>query len=130
MGTRTADFGLWRIGQIAVNVQDLQRATAFYRDVLGIRLLFEVPGMAFFDCGEVRLMLGKAEQPELDHRASIIYYRVDDIAAAYRRLVERGVEFMHEPRMVHKTDESELWMAFLRDSEENVLALMSEVPVV
>lgn len=130
MGTRTADFGLWRIGQIAVNVQDLQRATAFYRDVLGIRLLFEVPGMAFFDCGEVRLMLGKAEQPEFDHRASIIYYRVDDMAAAYQRLVERDVEFVHEPRMVHKTDESELWMAFLRDSEENVLALMSEVPVV
>ncbi len=129
MGTRTADFGLRRIGQIYVNVQDLQRATAFYRETLGMRLLFEVPGMAFFDCGEVRLMLGKAEQPEFDHRASIIYYRVDDMAAAYRKLVERGVEFVHEPRMVHKTDESELWMAFLRDSEENVLALMSEVPV-
>ena len=124
------DNTLSAIGQIALTVNDLEKALPFYRDALGLPFLFEVPGMAFFDCGEVRLMLGKAEQPELDHRASIIYYRVDDIAAAYRRLVERGVEFMHEPRMVHKTDESELWMAFLRDSEENVLALMSEVPVV
>lgn len=119
--------GLKRIGQIAVTVADLERAVSFYRDRLGMRFLFEVPKMAFFDVGGIRLMLGVPEREEFAHPASIIYYDVTDLDAAYARLQERGVAFENEPHMVADLGEKELWMAFLRDSEGNLLALMSEV---
>ena len=120
-------FGLQRIGQIAVVVRDVARATRFYRDTLGMRLLFEAPpGLAFFDCGGVRLMLGVAEKPEFAHPASIIYYRTDDIIGAYDALRARGVAFIDEPHLIARMPNHELWMVFFRDSEENVLALMEE----
>src|SRR5205823_8069259 len=69
-----------QIGQIFVNVKDLDRAIAFYRDILGMTFLFQAPpNMAFFDCGGIRIMLGIPDRPDLDHPASIIYYKVDDI---------------------------------------------------
>jgi predicted enzyme related to lactoylglutathione lyase len=120
-------LSLDRIGQIAVNAHDLPRAVAFYRDTLGMRLLFEVPQMAFFDCAGVRLMLGLPSAPSFDHPASIIYYRVDDIEAAHRTLLDRGVTFTEPPHVAARLPDHELWLAFFRDSEKNVLALMSEV---
>lgn len=119
---------LTQIGQIALNVQDLDRAVAFYRDTLGMRLLFQAPPkMAFFDCGGIRLMLGVPEDPESDHPASILYYKVDDIHAAHAALRDKGADFRGEPHLVAKMPDHELWMAFLKDSEGNTLALMSEV---
>ena len=115
------------IGQLMVRAQDLGRATEFYRDVLGIPFLFAVPNMAFFQCGEVRLMLGIPEREEIDHPASIVYYRVADIQAARMSLTERGVTFDQEPVKAHEDDNHELWLAFFRDTEDNMLALMSEV---
>ncbi len=120
-------FGLSQIGQIAVNVKDLDRAVAFYRDALGMRPLFQVPKLAFFDCGGVRLMLSPPETPEFDHAASVIYYKVDDIRAAHAALRGRGVNFDGEPHVVARLPAHDLWMAFCRDPEGNVLALMSEV---
>jgi len=128
METQTAQLGISRIGQIAINVHDLERATAFYRDTLGLTFLFAVPNMAFFDCGGVRLMLGAAERGEFDHPASIIYYRVDDIQAAAATLRARGVRFESEPHLVAPMPDHDLWMAFFRDAEENMLALMAELP--
>ena len=120
-------FGLRKIGQIAVSVGDIERATAFYRDVLGMRFLFQAPGgLAFFDCGGVRLMLGVAEKPDFSHPASVLYYKVPDIGAAYETLISRGVTFLDEPHLIAKMPNHELWMTFFRDSEENVLALMEE----
>ena len=127
MSDSAREFGLSGIGQIAVMVKDLEKATAFYRDTLGMKLLFQVPNMAFFDCGGVRLMLGIAEKPEFDHPASILYYKVEDIESAHRTLTERGVTFDEEPRLVHKAETHDLWLAFLRDMDGNPLALMSEV---
>ena len=125
--TTTPQFQLTAIGQIAVNVHDLERAVAFYRDALGMRFLFQAPGgLAFFDCGGVRLMLGVAEKPELSHPASIIYYKVPDIDAAHETLTGRGVDFIDKPHLIAKMPTHELWMTFFRDSEENVLALMEE----
>ena len=118
-----------RIMQIAVNVHDLARATAFYRDALGLRLLFEVPGMAFFDCGGVRLMLARGETPELDHPSSIIYFQVSDIQASFRALRERAVTVGSEPRLIARLADREVWIADFHDSEENLLALMSEPPL-
>ncbi len=121
------EIGLRRIGQIAVNVHDLGRAVPFYRDTLGMQLLFEAPPkMAFFDCDGVRLMLSLPETPEFDHPSSVLYFQVDDIQAVHGVLSERGVQFEGDPHVVHKDKNMELWMAFLRDTEGNVLALMSE----
>lgn len=122
--------GLDRIGQIAVNVHDLARAVAFYRDVLGMRFLFEVPRMAFFDCSGIRLMLGVAVEERFDHPASIIYYAVPDIGGMADVLKARGVEFESEPHEVADLGDRVLWLAFMRDTESNMLALMSEVPKV
>lgn len=118
-----------QIGQIAVNVKDVSRAVAFYRDVLGMKFLFEAPGLGFFDCGGVRLMLGRAETDEFDHPTSILYYRVDDIESACAALRAKGVEIEQGPSVVHKTETQELRIAFFHDTEGNPLALMSEVHV-
>jgi methylmalonyl-CoA/ethylmalonyl-CoA epimerase len=121
--------GLGRIGQIAINVQDVPRATAFYRDVLGMRFLFAPPNLAFFDCGGVRLMLTTAERPDLDHKASILYYKVADIEAAHAALLARGVRFETGPHLVARLPDHELWLADFYDSEENLVALMAEKPL-
>ena len=120
--------GIDGIGQISIVVSDVDRAVGFYRDVLGLRYLFGFPGMAFFDCGGVRLYLAKPEKPEFD-RTSIISYRVPDMAKAADGLRANGVTFEQEPRAVHKDDKHELWLGFFKDSEGNNVALMSEVPV-
>jgi methylmalonyl-CoA/ethylmalonyl-CoA epimerase len=123
----TTDFSLRRIGQIAVIVQDIDRAVAFYRDALGMPLLFRAPpALAFFDCGGIRLMLAP---PEGEQRgSSILYYAVDDIQGAHAALTKRGVRFVNAPHVVARMPNYDLWLAECRDSEDNVLALMSEVP--
>lgn len=129
MATATTKFGLSSIGQIFVRAKDLDRAVRFYRDTLGMPFLFQAPPqMAFFKCGEVSVMVGVPEQPELDHAASIVYYLVPDIAAAHATLRDRGVAFAVEPHLVHRAPDHDLWLAEFRDSEGNVLALMSRKP--
>jgi predicted enzyme related to lactoylglutathione lyase len=113
------------IGQISIIVKDVERARNFYRDVLGLTFLFEFPGMAFFDCGGVRLYLAPADKPGLG--TSILYYRVADIRATAATLESRGVAFLQQPAKVHEDARHELWLAFFKDSEDNTLALMSEV---
>ncbi len=120
-------FGLTHISQISVTVQDLDRAVGFYRDVLGMELLFQVPNLAFFNCDGIRLMLGVPEQPEFDHPSSVLYFQVADIQEAYLTLSSRGVRFRGEPHLIARMADHDLWMAFFQDSEDNLLALMSEV---
>ena len=117
-----------QIGQILVPVHDVKRAIAFYRDTLGMKFLFEISNAAFFDCGGVRLYLGVPEKAEFDHPASIIYYKVGDIQATYELLSSRQVQFEEKPHLVAHMDSYDLWMAFFRDPENNLLAMMSEVP--
>jgi methylmalonyl-CoA/ethylmalonyl-CoA epimerase len=104
------------IGQIALTVTNLPRALQFYRDTLGLKFLFEASNMAFFDCGGVRLMLTKSEQPESTY-SSIVYYRTDDIQKASEQLRSRDVLFESPARMIAKMPDHELWMAFFRDTE-------------
>lgn len=122
-------FGLDRIGQIYVTAHDLDRAVAFYRDRLGMRMLFQVPQMAFFQCGEVTVMLGVPESQEFDHPASIVYYAVEDIEAAHATLLDRGVTFTRDPALTHRAPDHELWIGFFKDSEDNTVALMARKPV-
>lgn len=128
MDSAAIEVGITKVGQIAINAKDVDRAAAFYRDVLGLKLLFKAPpGLAFFDCGGVRLMLDRAEKPEFDHPSSVLYFAVPDIQAAYGKLKESGVNFEDEPHMIVRMPDHDLWMTFFRDSEGNLLALMSEV---
>jgi predicted enzyme related to lactoylglutathione lyase len=122
------DFRIEAIGQIHIGVQDIQRAVGFYRDVLGMPLLFEVPGqdMAFFDCGGIRLYLSADQSDEFPSNP-LIYYRVADINEAYESISSQGVEFLREPHVVHRTEDSELWIAGFHDPEGNFIHLMSEV---
>jgi predicted enzyme related to lactoylglutathione lyase len=127
--TLTSEFGLSTIEQIAVNAQDIDRAVAFYRDKLGMKLLFSVPpSLAFFDCDGIRLMLSLPPKPEFDHESSIIYFKVEDIQGAYAKLTERGVQFEEAPIFVADMGTYDLWLASFRDSENNLLALMAHVP--
>ena len=127
MSTSAPAVQLAAIGQIAVPVSDIDRAVAFYRDVLGMRFLFQAPpGLGFFDCGGVRLMLDLPAKAQAGN-SSVIYYKVDDIQVAFEALSARGVTFEGEPHLIAKLPDHELWMAFFRDPEGNLIALMSEL---
>ena len=124
----TTGVGIRRIGQVAVTVQDVERARAFYGDVLELTHLFDAPPkMSFFDVGGVRLLLGEEEGGAAEKHASILYLDVADIVAAHEVLTGRDVEFDAGPHKVADLGDRELWLAFFRDSERNVMALMSEV---
>ena len=116
--------GLTEVGQIAVTVEDVERATEFYRDVLGLPFLFDAPGLAFFDLGGTRLMLSRPEG--VGPSASLLYFRAADIQASYETLLSPGVEFLETPQVVHRTDNYELSIGSFYDSEGNVMAIMHE----
>jgi methylmalonyl-CoA/ethylmalonyl-CoA epimerase len=123
-----ASPGLSQIGQIAIAVKDLAGAVTFYREVLGLPFLFEAPPhLAFFDCGGVRLMLTIPEKPEFDHPSSILYFKVPNIQETTAVLKSRGVPFDSDPHLIAKMPGHDLWMAFLRDPEKNLIGVMSEV---
>ena len=128
MTAATPSIGISRLGQIAINVHQIDRATAFYRDILGLPPLFTAGNLAFFNCGGVRLMLTLPEKPEFDHPGSILYFTVPDIASAHRQMLDQGVRFEDTPHLIAKMPTHDLWMTFFRDSENNLLSLMCEVP--
>jgi methylmalonyl-CoA/ethylmalonyl-CoA epimerase len=122
------NFGLGQIGQIAVPVSDIDRAVTFYRDILGMRFLFQAPpGLGFFDCAGVRLMLDAPAKAQAENYSSVIYYRVPNLDTAFETLSARGVIFEAKPHLLARLPDHELWMAFFRDPDGNLLALMSEV---
>lgn len=127
MSSAAQQFGLEAIGQIAVPVSDITRSVNFYRDTLGMRFLYQFGNLAFFDCAGVRLMLGIPETGEAEKASSVIYYKVPDIHLAFDTLVARDIAFTDKPHVIAKMPDHDLWMAFFRDPDENVLALMSEV---
>jgi methylmalonyl-CoA/ethylmalonyl-CoA epimerase len=116
-------FHLDTIGQIALNVA---RSKEFYRNTLGMNLLFDAGQMAFFQCGSVRLMLGAPEPgqaPPTLPATTVVYFTVHDIQAARTALLAQDVEFSHPPHLVAKMPNHELWMAFQKDPDGNTLAL-------
>ena len=120
-------FGISQIGQIAVPVSDIERAIQFYRDTLGMRFLFQAPpALGFFDLGGVRLMLDGPAKAQAGN-SSVIYYKVSDLQTAFATLSKRGIQFETEPHLIAKMPDHELWMAFFRDPDGNLLAMMSEV---
>jgi methylmalonyl-CoA/ethylmalonyl-CoA epimerase len=128
--TAAIDLSDATVGQLLVPVEDLDRATAFYRDTLGLKFLFSAPPqMSFFQAGNVRLLIGVPEAGQPRQRGSMVYFRVADIHAVFRTLEQRGVRFGSSPHLVHRTPTTELWLTEFRDPDGNGLALMSEVGV-
>lgn len=120
-------FTLGTISQISRTVRDIQEAQKWYGDVLGLMHLYSFGNLAFFDCGGIRLFLSEAESssgPE-----SIIYFNVPDIRTAHAELIQRGVEFLGAPHLIHRhPDGTEEWMAAFNDNEGRPLAILSQVP--
>jgi predicted enzyme related to lactoylglutathione lyase len=112
--------------QIAIPVRDISRATAFYRDALGLKFLFAAPNMAFFDCGGVRLYLDANDVSQSAGPNQFIYFRTPDILAQPSALKAKNVEIHQEPHVIAKMPGSEVWLMWIRDSEGNLLALMEE----
>ena len=127
MANTMEEVKLGPIGQVAVTVKDIARAEAFYRDVLGMTHMYTFGQLAFFDCGGTRIFLDALPEAQ-GHGSSSIYYRVPEIHAAHKALAAKGVAFEGAPHMIHKhEDGTEEWMAFFRDPDENMLAIMSQV---
>ena len=121
-------MALGPVGQIHISVTDIDTSVAFYRDVLGIPLMFQVPKMpmAFFASGDVRLYLGVPENPEFRSKA-VLYFNVADIDVEYQRLRdEHGLSFTGEPHVVHRDASGELWMTFTRDPDDHLIGLMQQ----
>jgi methylmalonyl-CoA/ethylmalonyl-CoA epimerase len=119
---------LSRIGQIAMAVADADRAEAFYEGALGLRKLYRFGDLLFFDCAGLRLMLAKSEDAADVERASTLYFRCADLALAMRELGRRGVAFSGPPQLIAPMEDHDLWMAFFRDPDGHLLALMQEAP--
>ncbi len=117
-----------RIGQIALAVRDVDKAEAFYRDVLRLRWLYRFGDLTFFECSGVRLLLEKARKPEEAVGGSPIYFSCADIDFAVRELEQRGVIFTGKPHLIAPMDDHDLWMAFFHDPDGHTLALMHEAP--
>jgi methylmalonyl-CoA/ethylmalonyl-CoA epimerase len=118
---------LTRLHQISQRAGELDRAVAFYRDVLGLRFVarFDPPGLVFFDLGNTRLLL-EGNAPSV-----VLYLETDDLDESHRSLVAAGAEIVAEPHRIHRDDAgdfgppgNEEWMLFFRDSEQNLLALV------
>lgn len=118
-----------KVGQIGIPVKDLNRALDFYKEKLGLSLLFHTVNMAFFECNGFRLMLTLPEKEEFAHSSSVIYFQVKNIKDTYEHLINKEVTFIDEPHLVSKMGQTETWMVFFKDTEDNTHALMSEVQV-
>jgi methylmalonyl-CoA/ethylmalonyl-CoA epimerase len=115
-----------RIGQIALTVVDLAAAKRFYGETLGMKFLFDAGTMAFYQCGDIRLMIGRSETP-VTPAGTILYFKVDELGAVCATLKGQGVELMQDAHLIAKMPDHDLWMAFVKDPSGNVLGLMSEV---
>ena len=120
-------FSLERIGQIAITVDDLPRARDFYQNILGMKFLFDAGNLAFFKCGDIRLMLSTPDKPG-PRGGTILYFQVSDIHATYAVLQQRGAAFIDKPHLIAKMPDHDLWMVFLNDSESNTIGIMCEIP--
>lgn len=124
------DLSQATVGQLMIPVDDFDSGVAFYRDVLGLPFLFAAPPqMAFFMCGAVRLLVGVLPPGQAAARGSAIYFSVPDIHAVHAGLAAKGVCFNQVPHLVHRSAQSELWLAQFLDPDGNQLALMSELPL-
>lgn len=116
------------IHQLAIPCKDVPRATAFYRDAAGLQFLFEMTGLAFFQCGGVRLMLSPAQAEKVEPLNSVIYFGTDDIAAATDAVVAKGAELIAAAHLIAKLPGRDVWLSHWKDPEGNLMSFMQEKP--
>jgi catechol 2,3-dioxygenase-like lactoylglutathione lyase family enzyme len=122
----TAATGV-EIGQIAITVSDVPRATAFYRDVIGLRHLFDAgPQLAFLAAGPVRVMLSTPQGHGTPGANSVLYFKVGNVEAAHAAMLARGATDERAPQLTAKMPDHELWIGFVRDPDGNLVGLMEE----
>ena len=127
----TAAVALDRIKQIAIPVNSVDQAKSFYRDILGMRHLFDAPpALSFFDCGGVRLMLAgpEAQGKDGDQQHPVLFYDVSDIKETHQRIKSSGAKSIAEPHIIARMDGREIWIAAVSDGQGNTVSLMSDVP--
>ena len=126
----TIELSLKELFQVNVPVTDIDRAVAFYRDVLDLPLYARRDGLAFFSIGSVRLLVERIEEEggRYGHPGSILYFSVPDIHAAHAALIQRGVQFVEPPARVSKNAAFETWLAFFDDGDWNTHAIVSQIP--
>jgi catechol 2,3-dioxygenase-like lactoylglutathione lyase family enzyme len=123
----SASAKLSTIHQIAITVSDVEAAVAFYHDILGLDLLFRAgPNLAFLDADGVRIMLTTPQGAGAVGANSILYFRVKDIAAVHRSLVDQGAVSERAPELAARMPDHDLWSGFLRDPDGNLVGLMEE----
>jgi len=116
------------LAQIALTVRDVSVSLPFYRDTLRLKFLFSAgPNLAFLAAGSVRLMLTTPQGHGEPGKNSVLYFKVDDIAAAHTAIVARGAKNERAPQLAAKMPDHDLWIGFIRDPDENLIGLMSEV---
>jgi methylmalonyl-CoA/ethylmalonyl-CoA epimerase len=123
----TSSF-IQHVGQIGIPVKDIVRATQFYKETLQLPLLFQTNTMAFFQLNDLRLMLALPEKEEFEQASSVVYFNVDNIQDVFDQLND-AVLFIGQPHVVTKIGQTETWMLFFKDTEDNTHAFMSEVAV-
>jgi predicted enzyme related to lactoylglutathione lyase len=122
-----AHQSLSEIRQIAITVSDVGTALPFYRDVLGLKFLFSpAPTLAFLEAGSVRLMLTTPQGAGSVGHNSILYFKVTDISATHTAILGRGAKNERDPQLAAKMPDHELWIAFVRDPDGNLVGLMEE----
>jgi predicted enzyme related to lactoylglutathione lyase len=123
----TVEPTLSEIGQIAITVSDVAKVLPFYRDALGLTFLFSpAPTLAFLSAGRVRIMLSTPQGAGTVGANSILYFKVAGIDAVYQAVVGRGAAAEHEPELAARMPDHELWIAFVRDPDGNLVGLMEE----
>jgi predicted enzyme related to lactoylglutathione lyase len=127
METMEPQHTLSEIRQIAITVSDVSTALPFYRDVLGLTFLFSpAPTLAFLAAGSVRLMLTTPQGAGTVGHNSILYFKVTDIAATHAAIIGRGAKNERAPQLTARMPDHELWVAFVRDPDGNLVGLMEE----
>jgi methylmalonyl-CoA/ethylmalonyl-CoA epimerase len=130
MATQT-QVALSKIRQIALPVRDTSEAKRFYRDILGLRHLFDAPpALSFFDCGGVQLMLAgpDGQGKDGDQQHAVLFYDVADIKGTHARIKSSGAQSLEEPRVITRMNGREIWISSISDGQGNVVGLMSDVP--
>lgn len=126
----TNSMDIKSIGQVAIAIDDLEKAVYFYQNILKLELLFQAPpGLAFFNCGGVRLMLTTLQGDEADHKTSVIYYKLNNIEKVFDELKTLQVDIERAPQKAAKMEDHELWIGFIRDPSGNLVGLMEEKPL-
>lgn len=114
------------LGQIAITVDDIDAAEAFYESTLGLRKWFRYGDLAFFDMAGVRLLVEKAQENPFKPKSSCLYFKVADIEHERTQLIGKGVHFTDEPHLIAPMGDHNLYMSFFNDPAGNTLALMME----